>query len=149
MTTMFDDLLGGATDLRSEHAIQSDTLVRLSGMDDALVFRNNTGQAWQGQRVRLKPGQNYRFEQGMVVLREARPITFGLEGSGDVLGAIQSAPVAVEVKTAEGKQRKAQELFERAWTKAGGIYVLARSAAEAERKVNEELQRRKVENYST
>lgn len=135
MATEFDDLLGGPTDLRSEHAIQNDALVCVSAIPDSLFYRNNTGSAWQGQRVRLKPGQMYRYEQGMVVLREGRPISFGLDGSGDLMGSAQGVPVAVEMKDSDGRQRKSQQFFERAWVKAGGIYVLARSAAEAERKV--------------
>jgi hypothetical protein len=71
----------------------------------------------------------------MVILRDARPVKFGLEGSGDIIGAASGRPLAVEMKTAEGQQRRAQIMFEQAWVKVGGIYILARSAGEALDKV--------------
>jgi hypothetical protein len=67
----------------------------------------------------------------MVILRHARPVKFGLEGSGDIIGAAHGRPLAVETKADAGRQRETQMMFERAWVKAGGIYVLARSADEA------------------
>ena len=72
-----------------------------------------------------------RIEPGMVVLRNARPIKFGLPGSGDILGAHAGRPVAVEMKDERGAQRELQKNFERSWVKAGGIYILARSSEEA------------------
>ncbi len=141
--TDFDDILGAEIDTRSEKAIQNDMMVKLTAIPESLLFRNNTGQAWQGKKLRLGVGQMFKFEQGMVVLRAARPVKFGLEGSGDIMGSVQGCPVAVEAKDADGHQGTAQIHFERAWVKAGGIYILARSAAEAERKVNEEVQKRR------
>jgi hypothetical protein len=35
------------------------------------------------------------------------------------------------MKAENGRQRESQILFERAWVKVGGIYILARSAEEA------------------
>jgi hypothetical protein len=142
VTTAYDDLLGADLDIdtRSEKAIQNDALVRLSAHPDSLYWRQNTGQAWQGQRLRLKVGQTFRVEHQMVILRSARPVSFGLEGSGDIMGAEQGVPVAVEMKDRDGQQRKSQEIFERCWTKAGGIYVLARTAAEASNGVRRALQ---------
>lgn len=145
--TDFDDLLGEDSlpiDLRSEKAIQNDGLVALSARPNSIYFRNNTGQAWQGRQVRAKVGGWVKFEEGMVVLRGARPISFGLEGSGDVLGADSGFPVAVEFKDADGRQRKQQILFGEAWERAGGIYVLARTVHEAKNKVGTEVARRLV-----
>lgn len=142
MTEDFDDILGGAPqqDQRSEKAIQNDTLIALTALPESLLFRNNTGQAWQGRRLQnLRPGQVFRYEQGMVVLREARPVKFGLEGSGDIIGAVQGVAVSVELKDANGRHSAAQKIFERAWTAAGGIYVLARSPREAVNKLKTAL----------
>ena len=123
----------------SEKRVLAESLVALSALPDALVWRNNTGQAWQGRKVEGRPGTFVRLEHGMVILREARPVKFGLEGSGDIVGAIQRRPVAVETKTLVGRQRPAQIMFERAWVKAGGIYVLARSSDEAVDRVGSAL----------
>lgn len=112
---------------RSEQSIQNGGLVNLSAEPAALYYRNNTGQAWQGTRLPVSVGQFVKVEPNMVILREARPLKFGLPGSSDVLGVQQGRAVAVEFKTAIGRQSAQQKLFERAWTLAGGIYVLARS----------------------
>jgi hypothetical protein len=125
--------------MTSEKRVLAETLIELSARPSTMVWRNNTGQAWQGQRVEGKPGSTVRLEHGMVILRNARPVRFGLEGSGDILGASCGRPLAVESKTATGKQREAQIIFERAWVKAGGIYILARSAAEAKEQLEEAL----------
>lgn len=116
---------------RSEKAIQNDILMDLSALDGGVFWRNNTGQAWQGQRLNLAPGAMVHMEPGMVVLRGARPIDFGLKGSADIMGAYCQRPVAVEVKTETGRQETDQRYFEQAWVKAGGLYVLARSVDEA------------------
>ena len=116
---------------RPETSILKEALVEVSSLPETLVYRNNTGQAWQGKPVDVKVGQTIVVRPGMKILADARPIKFGLEGSGDIMGASRGIPVAIETKTARGAQREAQKLFEMAWVKAGGLYVLARSAADA------------------
>lgn len=118
---------------RSEKAIQNDTLVELTRAFHPLgmFWRNNTGLAWVGEQMRVGVGQMVRVEQGMVILRQARPLKAGVPGSPDVLGAHGGRAIGIEMKTATGQQREAQAKFERAWTKAGGLYVLARSPEEA------------------
>lgn len=49
----------------------------------------------------------------------------------DMVGKTIGVAVGIEVKTATGQQRKAQQLFELAWTRRGGIYTVARSADDA------------------
>lgn len=115
----------------SEKAEQNQALIDLSALDETMVWQNSTGTAWQGKTVDVAPGGYVRVEPGMKVLRNARPIRFGLEGSGDILGAVRRRPLAVEMKSLTGRQRVTQQHFERAWVKAGGIYILARSADEA------------------
>ncbi len=118
---------------RSEKAILNDTLIALSNEfhPDGMFWRNNTGTAWQGEEVRAGVGQTFRVEQGMKILRNARIITFGLPGSSDILGVLNGRFVAPEVKTRTGKQRELQINFERAFRRAGGLYLLARSPEEA------------------
>ena len=114
----------------SEKSILNDSLVAFSAEPETLVFRNNTGMAWQGRKVEVRAGQPVVVQPGMVILRDARPIRFGLNGSGDIIGVSRGRGLAVETKPEKGQQREAQILFERAWVKAGGIYILARSAEE-------------------
>jgi hypothetical protein len=116
---------------RSEKAHLNDTLVAVSALPRTLVWRNNTGMAWQGEPMNLRVGSMLRIEAGMTLLRNARPIRFGLTGSADVIGAQEGRPVAIEMKDEDGNQKTGQKLFEEAWVKAGGLYVLARSAEEA------------------
>lgn len=121
---------------RSEKAELNDTLVGLSALPETLVYRQNTGMFWQGQQLDLTPGQYVEVEPGMVILRNARPVRAGLPGSGDIAGVHRRRALQVEMKTLTGKQREIQQNFERAWVKAGGIYILARSADEAIDRIN-------------
>ena len=120
---------------RSEKAIQNDTLIALSALPETMVWRNNTGLAWQGIEIKARVGSTIRVTEGMVILKDARPVKFGLLGSADILGVHRGVAVAVEVKTATGRQSEQQRHFERAWTAAGAAYVLARSPEEAVRAV--------------
>ncbi len=114
-------------DNRSEKAIQNDILIDVSSWDETMVFRNNTGMAWQGEKLKPRVGSTITVEPGMVILRNGRPVRFGLEGSADIIGASQRYPLAIEVKDKDGKQTAQQAKFQEAWTAAGGVYILARS----------------------
>lgn len=116
---------------RSEKSVQNDALVAVSALPETMCWRNNTGTAWQGERLKFYPGTEISVPPGIVVLRNPRPISFGLPGSGDILGASCARPVAIEMKATRGTQSEQQERFERAWVRAGGLYILARSAEEA------------------
>ena len=116
---------------RSEKSILNDTLLEVSALPDSLFYRNNTGMAWQGKRGDYYVGEYIKVERDMVVLHDARPVHFGLVGSGDIMGAYANRPVAIETKTLTGRQEQQQRLFEVAWRKAGGIYILSRSPEEA------------------
>lgn len=115
----------------SEKSVLNETLVAVSALPEALVWRNNTGQAWQGERVHARTGSSVTVLPGMTILRNARPISFGLSGSSDIIGAIQGRPVAIETKTQRGRQSDDQQIFETCWKRAGGLYVLARSREQA------------------
>lgn len=116
---------------RSEKAELNDTLVELSALPETMVYRQNTGMFWQGTLLDATPGQHVKVEPGMVILRGARPVRAGLPGSGDIVGSRRGRALQVEMKNLTGRQREIQQNFERAWIKAGGIYILARTAAEA------------------
>jgi hypothetical protein len=123
----------------SEKRYLAEQLIDVSAMPKTIIWRNNTGQAWQGNRVEGRPGTLVRIEHGMVILRNARPVKFGLEGSGDAIGATHSRPLAVETKTLTGRQRESQIMFERAWVKAGGIYILARPGESVRERIESAL----------
>jgi len=126
------------TDDRSEKAIQNDALVELWRTFMPLGcfwWRENTGTAWQGRKI--------KHDKDVLVLADAHPVTFGLVGIADIMGCAAGQAFAIEMKDATGKQRKAQINFERAWKKSGGVYILARTVKEAVQGVQVALSRRK------
>lgn len=125
---------------RSEKAILNDTLVALSAMPETLVWRNNSGSAWQGQRIDVRPGQAIRMEPGMVILREARPVTFGLPGSSDIIGVSAGLAIAPEVKTPGGQLSDQQRRFAAAFERAGGLHLVVRDPVEAVAAVRKRLE---------
>lgn len=112
----------------SEASVLNKTMVAVSARPRTLIFRNNTGQAWVGLKLRTSIGQMIKVTPGMVVLANARPIKFGLPGSGDITGSWDGRPLMIETKTLVGPQRETQKTFEIAWKAANGIYILGRSA---------------------
>jgi hypothetical protein len=115
----------------SEKSIMNDALIECTKLSDTFLYRQNTGTAWQGSPVDTSPGEYIRVEPGMKILRQARPISFGLPGAGDIVGQRRGKPVQIEMKTLTGAQRKLQINFETQWVKRGGVYILARTADEA------------------
>lgn len=113
------------------------------------LWRNNTGQAWQGTGkplnlngawVTLAYGRRFKVERG-ILLREPRPVRFGLcEGSSDLIGLrkVTITPemvgqtlavfTAIEVKAARGRATGRQKAFTKFVQDAGGIGLIARSA---------------------
>jgi hypothetical protein len=129
----FDDLL---TLNRSEHAEQNDGLMRISAIPGVMCYRQNTGTAWQGKDVTPPVGEYVRITPGMKVLAASRPIDFGISGGGDIVGHKRGKAFQAEMKTTHGAHKKHQQAFGRVWTERGGVYILARSAAELEDKVS-------------
>lgn len=115
-----------------EARIQREIMLALS-QAGCIVWRQNTGQAWQGKQLHKSGDQ--------ITLGQCRPINFGLcKGSSDVLGiAPGGAFLAVEVKTPKGRVTQEQENFIVAVNDAGGIGFVARSAVEALQKLQERL----------
>lgn len=77
---------------------------------DGIFWRQNAGRV--------------RTERGVFV-------SLGPTGISDVVGLVLGMPVFVEVKTDKGAQRKGQRAFQAAVEKAGGLYLVARSAEQA------------------
>ena len=94
----------------NETAVMRDILVAVTALPGALFFRQNVGVA------RTASGTMMRF---------------GVPGCPDIIGSYHGRFVGIEVKTRTGRQSQAQKAFELALTKAGGIYIVARSPAEA------------------
>lgn len=93
-----------------ENAILRDVLVAVSALPHTHCWRNNTGRL---------PDRNGRW------------VSFGVPGSGDVLGCHRGHAIAIETKRSKGGvQSDQQKLFERAWRNAGGVYILSTDADE-------------------
>lgn len=120
---------------RSEKAILNDTLVKVSALPETIIWRNNTGTAWAGRRVNVRPGQTLVVKPGMTIIMDAQPISFGLPGSGDAMGASAGRPLAIETKDATGRQTQEQKDFQAAWEAAGGVYILGRDADDIAQRV--------------
>lgn len=103
----------------------------------AITFRNNTGQAWTGNKVDRLPG-------GKVLIHDARPINFGLavgssdligwtpvEITADMIGQTVAVFTAIEVKTLKGRPTDAQVNFIETVKLHGGKAGVARTEEEA------------------
>lgn len=65
---------------------------------------------------------------GAAQVRTARAVA---EGFPDLLVVVDGIALAIEVKTAEGRQRPSQASFQAAHEAAGGLYVVCRSTEDA------------------
>lgn len=103
----------------TEAELQRAILLAVGSRADCRFWRNNVGvgRSLSGDRV----------------------IRFGLVGSADLMGILRGGRfIAVEVKTAKGRQSKQQKSFERMVRSMGGIYVLARSVEDVVEVLDEE-----------
>ncbi len=94
----------------AESTVIAEVLIAVSALDGGMFWRNNSGA---------------------MPLPNGRMIRFGLPGSADIIGCYRSRAVAIECKTDPGRQSKSQFRFQFSWERAGGLYVLARSAEDA------------------
>jgi VRR-NUC domain len=117
-----------------EAEIQKQVSLRAS-LSDFTLFRQNTGVAWQGDVARI--------DSSTVIIRNARPVHFGLfKGSSDLIGwrPITITPEmvgkqiavfsAIECKTLKGTTTEEQQNFIDRVRGAGGIAFVARGAAD-------------------
>ena len=93
-----------------ESVILRDILVAVTALPNAMFERMNTGVA--------------QTASGNVV-------RFGNPGGPDIRGTYRGRSVAIEAKTDTGRQSEAQRRWQAAHERAGGIYIIARSADDA------------------
>lgn len=87
-------------------------------------FRNNNAPV----PIKVKEGGAWRMKG---FRKSATPGLPDIIGICTVRGAgVWAMPLAVEVKSARGKQSPAQRDFELRWGAAGGLYLLVRSVEE-------------------
>jgi len=104
----------------SEAVLQRQVLAHLSQLaPHAFFWRANTGGA----------KTTFGGERGQPA--QSGYIRFGIPGQADVLGVAAGRFVAIELKAARGRQTPEQRAFQARVEAAGGLYILARSVAEA------------------
>ena len=108
--------------MATEAQLQADILVAIGSIDGIYVERRNAG-AFMGRGGLVRAG---------------------VAGVADILCVIEGRAVALEVKTATGRLSTVQKKWRDAWRRAGGIYAVVRSPADAIRvivKVRDTTQR--------
>lgn len=106
-----------------------------------ILFRNNTGQTFTGDTIRL--------QDGSILIKNPRPIRFGLTlGSSDLIGwtehTIREMDVgrrvaiftALEAKTERGQITADQENFLARLRASGGIAAIVRSESDAQASID-------------
>lgn len=119
-----------------ENEIQASIMLAVGSRPDTRLFWNTVGFGYQGEAVRLDGGD--------VLVKAARPVTFGLApGSADQVGwrTVEVTPgmvgrrlavfLSVEVKQARGRAAAEQRTWRQRVAEAGGIAGITRSAEEA------------------
>jgi hypothetical protein len=132
---------------------------KLLSRGDCRLFRNNVGTGWAGGKPIRVTAQSLAWARGQlkpgdVIVPTARPLHAGLQvGSADNIGwqtvEIEITPemvgrhlrlavfASVESKAARGRMTTVQHRWQQQVQRAGGIAVVARSAAEASKAVEE------------
>jgi hypothetical protein len=77
----------------------------------------------------------WRHPTGSGTTATGRFMAFGLRGSADIIGVCRGRAIAIEVKAGRDRQRPEQAAFQRAWERAGGLYVIAHTVDDAVRAV--------------
>ena len=111
----------------SEAGVQARILLKWGAHPAVRLFRTNAGQAW----VSTADGG-------------VRPIQMNHPGWADLTGWVtvrgKALFLAIECKSANGRQRETQRHFQDVLVRMGGIYILARSVTDVD-KVLESLLR--------
>ena len=118
----------------TERNIQTRILLATGKHPNIRLFRNNTGQGWQGQTQR---------DGAKLIITNPRPFHAGLhKGSSDLIGwkTVEITPdmvgqklavfCAVEVKTGSGRTTAEQDQFLQAVRDAGGIGMVIRDESQ-------------------
>ena len=109
--------------MNKETEIQNKIMAALSAAG-CLVWRQHVGKF----RALNQPAQVISIGvTGMADIMTVQPVTV----TADMVGRVLGVAVAYEVKTAKGKQREAQKLWQYALEKRGGIYHVCRSDDQA------------------
>lgn len=93
----------------SETRIVGDVLDALNTCEGCYAWRNNTGTAWLN----------------------GRHVKFSEKGAADILCVYRGRFVAIECKTATGRQSPAQCKWQTKIEAAGGLYAVARCVTDA------------------
>ena len=91
-----------------------------------------------GDRALIVRVQSGRFTVGQHFIRGA------MAGTADLIGVVDGRAVALEVKTAKGRQSDTQREWAARWSDAGGIYAVVRSGTDAVEAVAHATDRRRV-----
>ena len=83
------------------------------------------------QKYHTKGGVFWRQNAGRIRSHTGAWVQLGPVGISDIVGVVCGIAFFFEVKTSKGRQRKEQAAFEKAITKAGGVYAVVRSVEEA------------------
>lgn len=94
----------------AETPILRDILVAVTSLPDGMFWRANVGKA---------------------VAASGNVVVFNVKGMADIMGCYKRRGVAIEVKDLRGTQQTRQKNFQRAWERAGGLYIIARSVEQA------------------
>ena len=100
----------------TEAAVQSEIHRAIGSRPTVRLWRANTGAARD--------------------IRTGRAVRFNIPGTPDLIGIVSvggiGAFLGIEVKSAKGRQTKAQKNFQAMIVARGGCYILARSVEDAE-----------------
>ncbi len=89
--------------------------------------------------LRIKRIFHWRNNSGAVAAvhnGKKRFIRFGAKGSPDIVAVRRGVVYGIEVKRADQHQSIAQTYWQTDFERAGGVYVLARSVGDVERRIS-------------
>jgi len=106
-----------------ETSIQNSALLAVGARPDVLAMRMQSGvfRRMDDPQQLVRVGVPGLADTMMIVAVEITPA---------MVGRTVGVAVAAEIKTDTGRQSKAQQLWQRAFTSRGGIYAVVRSAGE-------------------
>lgn len=117
-----------------EQEIQNEILRAFGTRSDLRLIRMNVGVAVPMSTVKAaqRALETGRIVKAAHILRNARPVTFGVPGMADLTGIISPTGqrLEIEVKTLVGRQSKVQKNYEIMINNMGGKYILARSVGD-------------------
>jgi hypothetical protein len=91
--------------------VTNPVLVAVSALPETTVWRQNSGV--------------------FLTLDGKRYVKASATGVADIMGAHRGWPIAIETKTRRGTLERSQRRFREAWTRAGGVYIVARCVDDA------------------